>query len=130
MLWLVLGLSDWKHLKIFFVKDHRFCLLGEFPIEDIFPSFYLYNDFVRFVPESARWLVSLKRYEEADVILRRAARFNKKTMPENWWDQLDSVHEKNDKPQNKSATYGYFDLIKTPVVRKRTLTCFFLWPVS
>ncbi|VDD89715.1 unnamed protein product [Enterobius vermicularis] len=83
-----------------------------------------------FVPESARWLVSLKRYEEADVILRRAARFNKKTMPENWWDQLDSVHEKNDKPQNKSATYGYFDLIKTPVVRKRTLTCFFLWPVS
>lgn len=38
----------------------------------------------RVVPESARWLVTKERYEEADVILNKAARFNRTYVPEKW----------------------------------------------
>ncbi|KIH62018.1 hypothetical protein ANCDUO_07703 [Ancylostoma duodenale] len=38
----------------------------------------------RIVPESTRWLVVKERYEEADLILKRAARMNRSTIPERW----------------------------------------------
>ena len=43
----------------------------------------------RLVPESARWLVNQKRYEEADKVLRKAAKTNGVTLPDRWWEQLD-----------------------------------------
>ena len=45
--------------------------------------------FSRIVPESARWLVNQKRYEEADKVLRKAAKTNGVTLPDRWWEQLD-----------------------------------------
>ncbi|KIH50256.1 hypothetical protein ANCDUO_19665 [Ancylostoma duodenale] len=36
------------------------------------------------VPESARWLVTKERYEEADVILHKAARLNGSYVPDRW----------------------------------------------
>ncbi len=44
----------------------------------------------RIVPESARWLVSQKRYEEADKILQKAARFNNVELPADWHEHLDT----------------------------------------
>ncbi|CAD6187676.1 unnamed protein product [Caenorhabditis auriculariae] len=79
------------------------------------------------VPESARWLVSQKKYKEADVVLQKAARTNGVTLPENWWDQLDT----DDSSESSAPTQklGAADLFKTPELRKRTLVVFFLWPV-
>ncbi|CAI5444338.1 unnamed protein product [Caenorhabditis angaria] len=86
------------------------------------------------VPESARWLVSQKRYTEADQVLQKAAKVNGATLPDQWWEQLDdnqpattsSAEEAEEIP--KKALSGA-DLFKTPELRKRTLVVFFLWPV-
>ncbi|ETN69509.1 transporter, major facilitator family protein [Necator americanus] len=77
------------------------------------------------VPESPRWLVAQRSYEEADKILRRAAKINGVTLPEKWWEQLDSEIDPSDK---KSRKYKAWDLFKTPILRKRALVAFFLWP--
>ncbi|KAK5976963.1 Membrane transporter [Trichostrongylus colubriformis] len=76
------------------------------------------------IPESSRWLVTKERYEEADKILHKAARMNGSYVPERWWEQL--VQTQNSKYQS----FGTIDLIRTPKMRIRTLTCFFLWPVN
>lgn len=76
------------------------------------------------VPESARWLVTKERYEEADVILNKAARFNRTYVPEKWWEQLQQTQ------YSKYQSFGVIDLVRTPKMRIRTLVCFFLWPVN
>ncbi|RCN35871.1 transporter, major facilitator family protein [Ancylostoma caninum] len=76
------------------------------------------------VPESARWLVTKERYEEADVILHKAARINGSYVPDRWWEQLEMSQN------SKYTSFGLFDLVRTPKMRMRTLICFFLWPVN
>lgn len=82
----------------------------------------------RIVPESARWLVTQHKYEEADKILQRAAKINGARLPEKWWDQIDFPEKtaQNRSPQRK---YNYLDLVRTPRIRLRTFACLFLWPV-
>lgn len=82
----------------------------------------------RIVPESARWLVTQHKYEEADKILQRAAKINGVHLPEKWWDQIDFPEKtaQNRSPQRK---YNYLDLVRTPRIRLRTFACLFLWPV-
>uniref|UniRef100_A0A0N5AN00 MFS domain-containing protein n=1 Tax=Syphacia muris TaxID=451379 RepID=A0A0N5AN00_9BILA len=80
------------------------------------------------IPESARWLVSLKRYNEANEILQRAANINKVNLPDKWWEQLDLIEGKKDEEKSKPK-YGYMDLFKTPIIRKRILVSIYLWPV-
>ncbi|VDN27753.1 unnamed protein product [Cylicostephanus goldi] len=89
-----------------------------------FFAFHLSN--FRVVPESARWLVTQRRYEEADKVLRHAAKVNGVTLPEKWWEQLDS--ETSEMKGKEVKKYKIWDLLKTPVLRKRTLIAFFLWP--
>ncbi|VDM58672.1 unnamed protein product [Angiostrongylus costaricensis] len=76
------------------------------------------------VPESARWLVTKEQYEEADVILQKAARINGSCVPERWWEKLQITQN------NKYQAFSMIDLVRTPNMRKRTLVCFFLWPVN
>ncbi|CAJ0601485.1 unnamed protein product [Cylicocyclus nassatus] len=78
------------------------------------------------VPESARWLVTQGRYEEADNVLRHAAEVNEVTLPEKWWEQLESENAQRKGKEMKK--YRACDLLKTPVLRKRALITFYLWP--
>lgn len=82
------------------------------------------------VPESARWLVSQKRYKEADEVLQKAAKVNGATLPENWWEQLDDSTGTTSSTDGTTRKLSGFDLFKTPELRKRTLVVFFLWPVT
>uniref|UniRef100_A0A915M9J7 Organic cation transporter n=1 Tax=Meloidogyne javanica TaxID=6303 RepID=A0A915M9J7_MELJA len=77
------------------------------------------------VPESARWLISQERYEEADKVLRTAARINGRQLPERWWQDIDD-YSKESKPARK---HNYFDLVRTPRIRTISLATFFCWPV-
>uniref|UniRef100_A0A0N5CFR4 MFS domain-containing protein n=1 Tax=Strongyloides papillosus TaxID=174720 RepID=A0A0N5CFR4_STREA len=106
----------------YFLRDYRFL-----QVSIALPTvFFLSYHFI--VPESPRWLVSKKRYVEADKILRKAAKTNKTTIPEKWWEEIDTMNENGDK-SCLEKNHGYSDLFKTPKIRIRSIVAFFIWPV-
>lgn len=68
--------------------------------------------------ESPRWLISKNRYDEATDIIVKIAK----------WNQLDSVSDvdlSNEESHSKCPTF--FDLFKTPNLRKTTLAMWVSW---
>uniref|UniRef100_A0A914I9J6 Major facilitator superfamily (MFS) profile domain-containing protein n=1 Tax=Globodera rostochiensis TaxID=31243 RepID=A0A914I9J6_GLORO len=118
-------------LLAYFVRDYQYLHASIAVFAAVFLSYWWV------VPESARWLVSQKRYAEADQILRNAARINKRQMPEKWWDDLDE--ELNHGGQRENALDGgekrpirkhnFTDLLRTPKIRRISFSAFFCWPV-
>uniref|UniRef100_A0AC35TYW8 MFS domain-containing protein n=1 Tax=Rhabditophanes sp. KR3021 TaxID=114890 RepID=A0AC35TYW8_9BILA len=91
----------------------------------------LFLSYYWLVPESPRWLVSKKRYEDANKILKKAVKFNKsssRSLPDKWWLELEDLDSPVEQavPEKK---YGYADLFKTPQMLRRSLVSFFMWPV-
>ncbi|XP_070533313.1 organic cation transporter protein-like isoform X2 [Ptychodera flava] len=84
------------------------------------------------VPESARWLIQQKKYDKAEKILRKAAKKNKVSLPDNLFEE-EKANGKRDttdndvtiKPGKKQNTM--IDLFKTPNLRCRTLNLCFSW---
>ncbi|XP_034149021.1 solute carrier family 22 member 5 [Esox lucius] len=74
------------------------------------------------IPESPRWLYAQGRVEEAEVILREAARKNRVTAPEVIF--KDAELEVSSPPTNK---YSMIDVVRTSNIRFVTLVCLFLW---
>lgn len=102
----------------YFIKDYRLLHAAIAVPSLLFLSYWW------IIRESPRWLVSKERYDEADHILSSAARMNKTNIPSQWWEQLERA------PNAKNTSFGVTDLVRTPQMRKRTLTCFFMWPVG
>ncbi|XP_017842037.1 organic cation transporter protein [Drosophila busckii] len=69
MPWMALGLGNWR----------RFVLFGSLPICFALFSYCL-------LPESARWLVSVGKIDDALIILQRISRWNRKPLPDKVWD--------------------------------------------
>jgi len=80
----------------FFIRDYRW-LQAAIAAPSLFFLTYWWA-----VPESARWLVSQKRFTEADAVLRRVARVNNGTLPEKWWEEIE-VEAQADSQKSKSA---------------------------
>ncbi|XP_068604106.1 solute carrier family 22 member 13-like [Brachionichthys hirsutus] len=78
--------------------------------------------FYCFIPESARWLITQGRKEEALKVLQRAARVNGRTVTE---DLLDSL-EIEDSPD----TGNILDIFRIPYLRKRVLIMNVTWFAS
>ncbi|CAD5218745.1 unnamed protein product [Bursaphelenchus okinawaensis] len=80
------------------------------------------------IPESARWLVSQKRFEDADKVIRKAARWNKTTVPEKWWEELETEGTTSTKegPQKK---HNFVDLVRTPKLRRISISIMLCWPI-
>ncbi|KAL2095135.1 hypothetical protein ACEWY4_009854 [Coilia grayii] len=74
------------------------------------------------VPESPRWLLSQGRVEEAEAIVRYAARRNKVTAPE-----VIFKEEKVEEDPTDTKTYNILDLLKNSKVRMITFMCLLLW---
>uniref|UniRef100_A0A3B5AVF5 Solute carrier family 22 member 13-like n=1 Tax=Stegastes partitus TaxID=144197 RepID=A0A3B5AVF5_9TELE len=72
-----------------------------------------------FLPESARWLLTHGRKEEARKELQRAARINGRELPE---DLLDKINMEST-PEKRNM----FDIFKIPYLRKYTLIMGFNW---
>ncbi|XP_033739920.1 organic cation transporter protein-like [Pecten maximus] len=83
-------------------------------------AFFLSYWFV--IPESPRWLISQKRYSEADKIIERAARVNKKPLPP-------SLMKVNQEKDEKEADGRIWHLFSNKVLLSRTLIVYFNWAV-
>ncbi|XP_041670401.1 solute carrier family 22 member 13-like [Cheilinus undulatus] len=71
------------------------------------------------LPESARWLVTQGRKSEAMKEVRRAARVNGRTVPEDLLEKLEV--------DGTSKRNGIVDIFRIPYLRKRTLIMSFVW---
>ncbi|KAJ7997178.1 hypothetical protein DPEC_G00226260 [Dallia pectoralis] len=75
-----------------------------------------------FIPESPRWLLSQGRVEEAEVILREAARRNGVTAPDVIFEDLGS--EEKRKPEERHSP---LDLLRPSSIRNTTVIMSLVW---
>ncbi|KAK7881816.1 hypothetical protein WMY93_030225 [Mugilogobius chulae] len=70
------------------------------------------------LPESARWLITQGKKEQAISEIRKAAKVNKRKVPEELLEKLNA-----EAPEKKNM----LDLLKIPYLRKRALIMSFIW---
>ncbi|KAM6101676.1 solute carrier family 22 member 13-like isoform 2-T2 [Theristicus caerulescens] len=99
------GIRNWRLLEI----------AGSAPI---FAFFFC----IRVLPESARWLVTKGRIEEAKKVLQKAASINKRTIPPGLLEQL--------KPETQTKSGSTLDLFRKKHLRKVTLIMSCTWFVN
>ncbi|XP_063180405.1 solute carrier family 22 member 13-like isoform X1 [Chroicocephalus ridibundus] len=99
------GIRNWRLLEI----------AGSAPMFALF--FYIWV-----IPESARWLVTKGRIEEAKKVLQKAASINKRTIPPGLLEQL--------KPETKTKPGSVLDLFRKKQLRKVTLIMSCTWFVN
>ncbi|XP_069136162.1 solute carrier family 22 member 13-like [Argopecten irradians] len=81
--------------------------------------------YICLVPESPRWLVMKGRFDEAEHVVKRIAKFNKLPYPA---DIMAAIRKEGVPFQDKTRKqYTALDLMKTSVTRNRTFLFFFLW---
>lgn len=81
-----------------------------------------------FIPESARWLLSKNRKDEAMEIIRAVAKENKATVPQ---EVLDSIRDEQKEEKNPDEPEpSLVDMFRYPNLRKKTLLIFFGWFVN
>lgn len=105
--WLAYGIHSWTYLSVCTSMPLLLIVL-----------------FMRFIPESASWLLTRGRNEDAVKYLRKVAFFNKRDIPEN----LELKTERGAKEDAKRVTF--LDLFRTPRIRKHSLLMLCAWFVT
>ncbi|TMW53321.1 hypothetical protein DOY81_001621 [Sarcophaga bullata] len=87
------------------------------------------------IPESARWLLSKGRKDEAITVIEKAAKVNNVSIPQEVYDNLidDNANKKQEELANKNPNErpaSVFDLMRYPNLRRKTLVIFFDWFVN
>ncbi|CAK6952433.1 organic cation/carnitine transporter 2-like [Scomber scombrus] len=107
-------------LFAYFIRDWRMLLVATAVPGFLFiPTWWL-------IPESPRWLLQKGRVEEAELVIRRAAKRNRVPAPEVLFRSGECLEIMQNKGGNE-RTYTYVDLIRTPNMRNITVLGVFIW---
>nr|XP_005317424.2 solute carrier family 22 member 13 [Ictidomys tridecemlineatus] len=102
---LAYGIRNWRLLQI----------AGAVP-------FLLFFSYIWILPESARWLLTQGRIEEAKQLVQKAASVNKRKISPELLNQL--------APENSASSGNALDLFRHPHLRKVTLVLICVWFVD
>ncbi|XP_063046440.1 organic cation/carnitine transporter 2-like [Engraulis encrasicolus] len=111
-------------LFAYFIRDRMLLQIGLSLVGFLFiPLFW-------FIPESPRWLITQGRLQEAEAIIRAAAKKNGITPPEDIF-QLELMNDTNESEHKPSIddkyTYTWLDLLKTANMRNITVINIIIW---
>ncbi|XP_076147936.1 solute carrier family 22 member 4-like [Alosa pseudoharengus] len=106
-------------LFAYFIRDWRMLLLA------LSAPGFLYIPMWWFVPESPRWLLSQGRVEEAEAIIRAAAKKNGITPPDVIFKRDDTAELMNSTVEQK--VYTWIDLLSTANIRNTTILNIIMW---
>ncbi|XP_039303860.1 organic cation transporter protein isoform X2 [Solenopsis invicta] len=81
-----------------------------------------------FIPESARWLLTKGRLQEAKDLLQRASLENGVEMPSEALDTLLNNNSEDSMPDTRKPSL--FDLFRYPNLRRKSILLFFNWLVN
>ncbi|XP_045457822.1 carcinine transporter-like [Melitaea cinxia] len=108
--WIALGVADWR----------IYTLITSVPLVlSIFTPCL--------VPESARWLISQGRIDEALTILKKFERFNRKKIPDEIVQEFKETAREIAKAEQEIKNYSVIDLFKTPRLRCHSLLLVVFW---
>ena len=123
-------------------------------VESVSIEFFCHN---RLVPESLRWLVSQKKYDEAAAVVKRAAKFNGLKVPQHLLHTKDehltlivsgkdstaangvdnhgntgpvesqTSSSKVESNEQLKKRYTFLDMFRTPKLRMRSILLFYVW---
>ncbi|KAI5638920.1 sugar transporter domain-containing protein [Phthorimaea operculella] len=108
--WIALACSDWR----------IYALVTSVPI-----VFAILTPCL--LPESARWLISQGRIDEAMKILKRIERINRKNIPDEIIKEFKETAVEIAQSEAECKKYSALDLFKTPRLRKHSLLLVIIW---
>ncbi|XP_076148799.1 solute carrier family 22 member 4-like [Alosa pseudoharengus] len=105
-------------LFAYFIRSWRMLQLGLSMVGIIYIPLWW------FIPESPRWLITQGRFQEAEAVIRAAAKKNGITPPVDIFQLEHNIIEPKLSDQNK---YTWLDLLKTKNIRNITLLNILIW---
>lgn len=79
-----------------------------------------------FIPESLRWLLSKQKIDKAEEMAKKILKFNNIDKP-NVKSEIESICKECLEGNENSQQSSIIDLVRTPILRRRTLVLSFLW---
>lgn len=108
--WIALGVADWR----------TYSLIVSIPL-----VLAVLTPWV--VPESARWLISKGRVEEAIVIIKKCERINRTNIPEDVLEEFKKNCLEAAEESDAKNSYSVLDLLKTPRLRRHFILLLAIW---